>query len=75
METLKLFLKVGAIKASVYVLRQLYLANEALKVQHDGVPKNERALIEAGRAIGLSEIDISRLISKTNKIIEETNND
>lgn len=71
METLKLFAKVGAIRVAIYVFRQLYLANVAFKAQHDEVPKNERALIEAGRAIGLSEIDISRLISKINKIMED----
>ncbi|MGV3031314.1 MULTISPECIES: hypothetical protein [Staphylococcus] len=71
METLKLFVKVGAIRVAIYVFRQLYLANAAFKIQHDAIPKNERAIIDAGRAIGLSEIDISRLISKANQIVED----
>ncbi|WP_380572360.1 hypothetical protein ACFDHS_10025 [Staphylococcus hyicus] len=71
MKTLRLFVKVGAIRVVIYVFRQLYLANVAFKAQHDAVPKNERVIIEAGRAIGLSEIDISRLISKANQIVED----
>ncbi len=55
--------------------RQLHLANVTLKTQHDTVPKQDRALIDAARAIGLSEIDIGRLLAKTNQIMEDTNND
>ncbi|HHU6749856.1 TPA: hypothetical protein ACUI23_000529 [Staphylococcus pseudintermedius] len=75
MKTLKLLLKVGIIRVAIYAFRQLYLANVTLKAQHDTVPKQERALIDAARAIGLSEIDIGRLLVKTNQILEDTNND
>lgn len=71
MDKLKLFVKVGAIRIAIYVFRQLYLANVAFKAQHDAIPKNERTIIDAGRAIGLSEIDISRLIIKANQIMED----
>ncbi|EGQ4111932.1 hypothetical protein F2O64_05665 [Staphylococcus pseudintermedius] len=75
MKTLKLSLKVGAIRVAIYAFRQLYLANVTLKAQHDTVPKQERALIDAARAIGLSEIDIGRLLVKINQIMEGANND
>ncbi|HAR6063168.1 TPA: hypothetical protein I1653_002275 [Staphylococcus pseudintermedius] len=75
MKTLKLSLKVGAIRVAIYVFRQLYLANVTLKAQHDTVPKQERALIDAARAIGLSEIDIGRLLVKINQIMEDSNNE
>ncbi|HGH0824167.1 TPA: hypothetical protein ACJHIR_001405 [Staphylococcus pseudintermedius] len=75
MKTLKLLLKVGIIRVAIYAFRQLYLTNVTLKAQHDTVPKQERALIDAARAIGLSEIDIGRLLVKINQIMENTNND
>ncbi|EGQ2684401.1 hypothetical protein H7N36_002318 [Staphylococcus pseudintermedius] len=75
MKTLKLSLKVGAIRVAIYAFRQLYLANVTLKAQHDRVPKQERALIDAARAIGLSEIDIGRLLVKINQIMEDSNNE
>ncbi|WP_323694071.1 hypothetical protein P3U05_09505 [Staphylococcus pseudintermedius] len=75
MKTLKLSLKVGAIRVAIYAFRQLYLANVTLKAQHDTVPKQERALIDAARAIGLSEIDIGRLLVKINHIMEDSNNE
>ncbi|WP_438452317.1 hypothetical protein [Staphylococcus pseudintermedius] len=75
MKTLKLSLKVGAIRVAIYTFRQLYLANVTLKAQHDTVPKQDRALIDAARAIGLSEIDIGRLLVKINQIMEDSNND
>ncbi|APD19852.1 hypothetical protein MWQ88_001819 [Staphylococcus pseudintermedius] len=75
MKTLKLSLKVGAIRVAIYAFRQLYLANVTLKAQHDTVPKQERALIDAARAIGLSEIDIGRLLVKINQIMEDSNNE
>ncbi|EKI4593194.1 hypothetical protein PCX24_002445 [Staphylococcus pseudintermedius] len=51
------------------------MANVTLKAQHDTVPKQDRALIDAARAIGLSEIDIGRLLVKINQIMEDANND
>ncbi|EJD8445843.1 hypothetical protein JGZ44_07790 [Staphylococcus pseudintermedius] len=75
MKTLKLSLKVGAIIVAIYAFRQLYLANVTLKAQHDTVPKQEPALIDAARAIGLSEIDIGRLLVKINQIMEDSNNE
>ncbi|HCT0581573.1 TPA: hypothetical protein K8079_000595 [Staphylococcus pseudintermedius] len=75
MKTLKLSLKVGAIRVAIYAFRQLYLANVTLKAQHDTIPKQERALIDAARAIGLSEIDIGRLLVKINQIMEDSNNE
>ncbi|MCE5605032.1 hypothetical protein JL804_12485 [Staphylococcus pseudintermedius] len=75
MKTLKLSLKVGAIRVAIYAFRQLYLANVTLKAQHDTVTKQDRALIDAARVIGLSEIDIGRLLVKINQIMEDSNND
>ncbi|EGQ1310181.1 hypothetical protein GA123_02390 [Staphylococcus pseudintermedius] len=75
MKTLKLLLKVGIIRVAIYAFRQLYLANVTLKAQHDTVPKQDRALIDATRAIGLSEIDIGRLLVKINQIMEDSNNE
>ncbi|EPE8808673.1 hypothetical protein ACSN5W_001005 [Staphylococcus pseudintermedius] len=75
MKTLKLLLKVGTIRVAIYAFRQIYLANVTLKSQHDRVPKQDRALIDAARAIGLSEVDIGRILVKINQIMEDTNND